>query len=295
MLLRFLAAACLAWHAGAQAQDVIRNDERLAATRPEAWAMGYVAASTFMTGFGEVPALAPWQWQVAGELGHIPRLSESQQRVGFSGTKQEDLNKSPVFGRLRVQMGLPAGFVAEAGYTPPITIRDASSRHILALAVGRRVWTQGRFTLSLRGFAQRGSAKGDITCPARLAGADAAENPFGCEEPSNDRIDLDYYGADATASWRFEGWRAHLGVGVVRTDLAVQVDALTSGQRDRSLLTSRATRRFLAAGASHDLSRCWSVAAEVLHVPLKVQRQVDAGTERDPFTGVRLQLTFRFE
>ena len=295
MLLRLLAATVLAWQACAQAQDVIRNDETLASTRPEAWAMGYVAASTFMTGFGETPTLVPWQLQVAGDLGHIPRLAESQQRVGFFGTKQEDLNKSPVFGRLRLQVGLPAGFVAEAGYTPPVEIRDSRSRHILALAVGRRVWTQDRFTLSMRGFAQRGSAKGDITCPARLAGTSAAENPFGCEEPSDDRIDLDYYGADATASWRFEGWRAHLGVGVVRTDLAVQVDALTLGQRDRSLLTSRATRRYLAAGASHDLSRCWSVSAEVLHVPLKVRRELGSGTGDDPFTGVRLQLAFRFE
>jgi hypothetical protein len=295
MLLRRLAAACLAWQACAHAQEVIRNDEVLSSTRPEAWAMGYAAASTFMTAFGETPALAPWQWQAAGELGHIPRLSDAQQRVGFFGTKQEDLNRSPVFGRARVFLGLPAGFVAEAGYTPPVTIGGSSSRHILALAIGRRVWEHDRFTLSLRGFAQRGSAEGDITCPGGLAGAGVAENPFGCEEASNDRVDLDYYGMDATASWRFDGWRAHLGVGVVRTDLSVQVDALTLGQRDRSLLESRATRRFLAAGASYDIDRCWSVAAEVLHVPLKVQRSLDAGTEDDPFTGLRLQATFRFQ
>ena len=69
--------------------------------------MRYVAASTLMTAFGQTPAIAPWQWGVAGDLGYIPKLSDEQQRVGLHGTKPEDLNRSPVFGRLRVLLGLP--------------------------------------------------------------------------------------------------------------------------------------------------------------------------------------------
>src|SRR5688572_9486448 len=49
----------------ASAQPVFRADEFLAPDRPEAWAMNYFAASTFMTAFGERPALAPGDWDVA--------------------------------------------------------------------------------------------------------------------------------------------------------------------------------------------------------------------------------------
>ena len=72
--------------------------------------MNYFAASSLMTSFGESPELRPGRWSVAAELGHIPRLSDAQRRVGFNGFKTEDLNKSPVFGRLRLWLGLPAGF-----------------------------------------------------------------------------------------------------------------------------------------------------------------------------------------
>jgi hypothetical protein len=257
--------------------------------------MNYVAAAALMTSFGETPAIAPWHWQLALDLAHVPRLSDEQRRVGFIGTKEEDLNKSPVFGRVRAVLGLPGELVAELGYTPPVTVRGVKPRSLFAAAIGRRVLDTGDFSVSVRALAQRGSVVGDVTCPERLAGAPPAENPFGCQEPSNDRIDLDYYGVDATVAWKPAGpWQAYANFGAVRTDLAVQVDALTAGVRDRSLLTSRSTRRFLAIGARYELDRCWSLGAEVLHVPLKVQRGIDSGTESDPFTGLRLQLLYRF-
>ena len=104
---RKLLVAALLLSSGAAAQDTIHNDESLSSTRPEAWAMNYVVASTFLTSFGQTPTIAPWHFVGAAELGHIPRLSESDQRVGFEGVKQEDLNRSPVFGRLRLLLGLP--------------------------------------------------------------------------------------------------------------------------------------------------------------------------------------------
>lgn len=293
--MRLLLAACLALATAVQAEEVVRADETLPPTRPEAWAMNYMNAATLMTSFGETPQVGAWHWQLAVDLGHVPRLSDEQRRVGFIGTKEEDLNKSPVFGRVRGVMGLPAGFVAEFGYTPPITFHGVKPHNLFAASLGRRVLETGAFSLSLRAVVQRGSAEGDITCPQRLAGAPAAENPFGCEERSNDRIDLDHYGADATVAWKPLGpWQAYANFGALRTDLAVQVDALTAGVRDRSLLTSKSTRRFLALGARYELARCWSVGAEVLHVPLKVQRGIDSAAVSDPFTGLRIQLLYRF-
>ena len=86
----------------ANAQTVVNDHEVLAADRPEAWAMNYMAATTFMTAFGDAAALAPGHWNVALELADVPRLSRAQRQVGLSGSKVEDLNRSPVFGRLRI-------------------------------------------------------------------------------------------------------------------------------------------------------------------------------------------------
>lgn len=284
----FSAAAC--------GQIIVRNDENLASDRPEAWAMNHFAASTLMTGFGRTPALAPWQWSVAADLAHIPRLSDAQQRVGFNGVKREDLNKSPLFGRLRLLLGLPGDWVAELGYTPPLTINGAQPRDFVAVALGHRVFERDRFTLSARALGQHGRVRGDITCPGTLAGvADVEHNPFGCRSPSNDRVTLNYYGAELTSAWTAEAWEAHASFGAVRTELAVQVDALTFDVRDRSRLVSRSVVPFATLGATRELGARWNLGLELLYVPLQVRRRADAAREDDALTSLRLELRYRVD
>jgi hypothetical protein len=294
--LPLLLAALLVCASGARAQTVVHNDAHLASDRPEAWAMNYVAASTFMTSFGATPALAPWSWSVALDLGDIPRLSGAQQRVGLDGIKQEDLNKSPVFGRIRLILGLPGDFVAELAYTPPLSIDGAQPLDLFAFSIGRRIFEGDSFTLSAQAFGQHGRVHGDITCPARLAGvADLQQNPFGCQAPSNDYIMLNYYGLEATSEWTAESWHAHASVGAARTELAVQVDALTFDVRDRSRLVARGILPFGTIGASRDLDARWNLGAEVLYVPLRVQREPSAPSVYSPLTSLRLQLVYRFD
>lgn len=276
------------------AQPVTGGSETLASDRPEAWAMNYLTATTFLTAFGEVPALPAWRWGVAAELGHIPRLTDAQRRVGFDGTKLEDLNKSPVFGRLRFTLGLPHDWVTEIAYTPPVEIAGARTRDLFALAIGRRLIERGAWTLSARAFGQAGSVRGDITCPAELADVtDPARNPYGCRAASNDRLTMNYYGADLTAGWNAGAWHLHAGVGAVRTELAVQVDALTDGVRDRTRLLARDVLPYFALGARRDFNAHWSVAAEVMHVPLEVRRAPGFARESDPLTSLRLQLRYQ--
>ena len=185
---------------GAYGQEVVRQDELLASDRPEAWALRRSAATTLMTAFGETPALDKWQWLLAVDAGDIPRLDTEEQRVGLNGQKIEDLNKSPVFARLRASVGLPAGWVGELGYTPPLVINGAQARDLFDLAIGHRLITLGDLTLSIRAFGQHGGVQGDITCPASLAGVNELErNPYGCRAPSNDRVKLNDYGIDLTA------------------------------------------------------------------------------------------------
>ena len=163
--------------------------------------MNYVGASTLMTAFGATPVLPAWRWGVALDLGYIPRLSEQQQRVGLHGIKLEDLNRYPVFGRLRLILGLPGDFVAELGYTPPLSIDGTQPLDLVALSIGRRLYEGDNFSLSMQIFGQHGRAQGDVTCPARFAGVeDSQQNPFGCRAPSNDHIMLNYYGVEATSA-----------------------------------------------------------------------------------------------
>jgi len=278
----------------AHAQTVVRADEHLDADRPEAWAMNYFAASTLMTAGGQTPALAPGRWQVAVDLGHVPRLSAEQRQVGFNGFKSEDLNRSPVFGRLHGWIGLPGGWVGEIGYTPPVEVEDTEARDLVALGIGRRVLERGAYTLSVRLFGQHGRVHGDITCPERLAGVEDGErNPYGCQAASRDRVTLNYYGLDLTSTWAAADWRWHATVGAVRAETEVQVDALTYDQHDLSLLQADSVLPLFVVGAQRDLSARWSVGAELLYVPLEVRRQEGAGREHDPLTSLRLQLRYR--
>lgn len=293
-LARSLFPLALLWPPGAIAQDEFRQDERLDDKRPEAWAMNYFTSTTLMTAFGEAPNLHAGEWTVAAELGEVPHLDASQRTVGFNGFKNEDLNKTPAFGRARLQLGLPAGWVLEAGYTPPVTINGLRARDLVAIAVGRRIVERERFSLSGRVFGQHGSASGDITCPAGLAGLqDIEKNPYGCESPSDDRVRLNYYGLDLTPSWSRGAWQWHATMGMVRTEPEVEVDALTYGVRDRSRLVTRDALPYLAIGTSRPLGARWQAGLEVLHVALRVQRSSERNTESDPLTSLRLRLVYR--
>jgi hypothetical protein len=292
-MVRFALHSLLLLAPAAWAQPVVSSSQAVATDSPEGWAMRTFAGTTLMTSFGEVHRIAPWQWSAAVDLGSIPHLSEAQQQVGFGGFKNEDLNKSPVFGRLQLALGLPQGWIAELGYTPPLEIDGSRPRNLFALAVGRRVLEGDDFALSLRALGQVGDVTGDITCPARLAGvADPVQNPYGCRAPSNDTFTTDYYGIDATAGWNAGSWSWYASAGIVRTRLSVQVDAQVYDVIDRSRLTSNASLPWFTIGARYAFNEQCSLGVELLHVPLDVRRPPDFGLQSDPLSSVRVQLRF---
>jgi len=291
--IRLLLSAFFLLSQGAPAQTVVESNRSLASDTPEAWAMRYFAGTTLMTSFGDTARLAPWRWNIAFDVGSIPRLSEAQQRVGFGGFKNEDLNKSPVFGRLRLALSLPYDWVAELGYTPPLEIAGTRARNVVALAMGRRLFERDAFTLSMRALGQIGKVQGDITCPARVASvADPLINPYGCREPSQDTFTTNYYGIDATVGWAAGDWKWHAGAGIARTQLSVQVDALVAASHDRSRLISDGTLPWFTIGVRHDFNPQWSLGAELLYVPLDVRRPPDFSRANDPLTSVRVQLRY---
>lgn len=292
-MLSFALAPILLCAPRAEAQSEFQDNENLAPDRPEAWAMDYFTATGFMTAFGATPELPTGGIRFAVELGQIPHLDASQRRVGFSGSKSEDLNKSPVFGRLRAWVALPRDFVAELAYTPPVRIDGARPKNLVSMAVARRLTGNDGFSLSARLFGQHGSVTGDVTCPGKIAGnSDFEVNPFGCQAASNDSLELNYYGIDATGEWTRSNWQWHVSLGMVRVEPEVQVDAYTFDFHDRSRLVSRDVLEYLALGGGYRWAQHWGVRMEVLYVPLEVRRAMGGPLEDDPLTSLRLQLHY---
>ena len=262
----------------------------------DAWAMAYVASATLMSGFGETPELESGAWALSAEGGHIPRLSRADQRVGLAGSKLEDLNKAPLFGRARLWLGLPYGLVAEIGYTPPLRIGGATPRDLFAIALARRVLERERWSLSARVHGQLGTVGGDITCPRDIAAStDPDVNPFQCLAPSDDRIDLNQQGVEFTAAWRDRAarWRTHATLGAAHFEPRVQIDAQQRFVRNLSVLISSGTRPYLALGLTRASDSRWQWAGEVLYVPLDVRRP-NRAPANEPFWSLRLMLSRRF-
>jgi hypothetical protein len=277
-------------------QTPIRDDRVVASDSPEGWAMRYFAGTTLLTSFGETPRLAPWRFSAAIELGSIPRLSDEQQHVGFGGSKREDLNRSPVFGRLRLALGLPGEWVAEVGFTPPLQLAGAQARTVFAGAFGRRLIASEHFSLSVRALGQVGKVDGDITCPRHLSGGfDPAANPLNCVVPSQDTFTANYFGVDATGAWSAGPLQVYASGGIVHAPLDVQVDAFVGLTHDRSKITSSGNLRWLSFGARYTFDPTWSAGVEMLYVPLDVRRPPDAPGVSDPLWSVRGQLRYTFE
>lgn len=277
----------------ALAQPVSTGDDHLSADRPEAWAMNYFAATTLLTGFGAQPVGGAAGASLAAEIGQIPRLSDTQTRIGLNGVKQEDLNKSPVFGRLRLTFALGESGFAELGYTPPVTLNGSRTNNVVSIGLGARLFEVRPLVVAARLFGQRGAVTGDITCPAELANvSDPVRNPYGCQAASNDRMTLNYYGAEATAAIASGAWQFYGGGGAARTDLTVQVDALTSGTRDRTRLLSTRWLPYGLVGVRTPLGTRLSAGLELLYVPLYVRRAPNYERTSDPLTSARLQLRY---
>jgi len=83
-----------------------------------------------------------------------------------------------------------------------------------------------------------------------------------------------------------------VSAGIVRTRLSVQVDALVFTSNDRSRLTSNGNLPWLTIGVRRDINAQWSLAAELLYVPLDVRRPPDFSLDADPLVSFRVQLRY---
>ena len=276
---------------GPVSAQVIDDVEVLDWDRPEAWAMKYFNSVSILTGLGPPTAREPWTFSVGLELDTIPRLSEDQRRIGFGGAKVEDINRLPAIFRPRVTVGLPAKISLDVAWVPPVEVRGVES-NLLAIAFERPFYSAGPWTLGVRIYGQLGKVSGDFTCSEDDAffPPGPPDNIYGCEAPSEDELTLNYLGAAFTGGYRLKKTDFHWGVAANYMDMEFQVNALTYGFHDQSLLVTDGWTWSVNGGASWRLGGRTSLAVELFYSPLSVIRPPSTSQENDFLLNLRTML-----
>lgn len=278
-------------------QQVINDREQVDFDSPEGWAMAHTLAASLNLGSLPPGAVEPWSLAVSGEVGSIPRLSDAEQRVGFGGFKYEDMNKSPVFGRGRVHLGLPGNFSAVASWTPPVRLNGAKPKNVFGLALEKQLFVENGWGLGGRLYALRGDGTGDITCDRDTAAGTpgTAANPFGCRAPSDDRLSLDHEGLELIASRMLDGerWQPYVSLAWTRTNPRAQVNARVFEILDRSVLTTEGDLMTTTVGVAFHPSADWSASAAFSYTPLDVRRPPLRQSRAGDFWSLRLGLTWK--
>jgi hypothetical protein len=216
--------------------------------------------------------------------------------VGFLGTKPEDINRSAVFGRPRVALGLPADLTATLSWAPPVGI-DGVEPNVVSLSLGRPLWRGARSHLAGRVLAQQGTLAGDLTCPADVAalGTNPA-NPYGCQAASRDEMRVRLYGLEVQAGTTLDRWprlAPYAAVAASRLHAEFQVDARYNDLIDRSFLETEGTLWSGTLGVSFDTGTPVRLAGEIVYTPLDVVGRAGHGRQSDGLLNVRVLAAYR--
>jgi hypothetical protein len=272
------------------------GDERFKLDTPEGWAMAFMTTSAQNLGQMPPQSVNIKDLSISAELSSIPRLSKEQQKVGLGGSKNEDLNKSPAFGRLRASMGLPWDLSAEISWTPPIKINNSKPDHLWGAALSKPVFNNEKIGIGLRLFLLRGGVIASVTCSEDVINFEAYsdENFVGCVGLSDDRLQMNHEGAEVFLSFKnssaFDPW---ISLASSNIDSSVDIDAPLKAGRERSTIHSSGLTHTFSAGFNYDLDENWRLNLSGSYTPLDVQRSNNT-SENDDFWNLRLGLTIRF-
>jgi len=281
----------------ARAQLIVADTERLDFDRPESWGMKYYASLALLTGMGVPQKRAAGEIELGFDGGYVPQLSDAERRIGFNGTKLEDVNKTSFFGRVRGSVGLGKGMALELAYTPPIELGGATP-NIFALALGRPIALAPSWRLGLRGYGQIGTIRADITCSAEevAAGDDVQANPFQCVRPSEDESRQKVVGLEVVAGYDGRSrFKPYAGIGLNYMDLEFHVNAVYSGGRvlDHTVQLTHGTTVSATAGLTFAASARFRVTAELFHSWLSVARPPSTTSANEGFLNARVFASYR--
>ena len=270
--------------------------EYLSFDRPESWALKYFSSVTTFTPLGPPRFRKPGEIELGLEAGWIPYLSESDRTVGFDGTKVEDLNKSPIYGRPRLLVGLPAGLSVEVGWVPPVKINGAEA-NLFDAALERPFFVKSGGSFGWRIYGQFGHAFGDYTCPSDVVGypPGSSGNPYRCMAASTDAATLNNAGAALTGGVKVgHGVVLHFAGGATYHDLQFQVGAYWNGVADNTLLVTHGWTGWGSAGADFAVGKKTSIAVETFYSPLAVKRPPNQDTQNDGLFNIRGMFRYYF-
>ncbi len=297
LALTALTSLALAGGSPVLAQTEIAPHESLRFDRPEAWAMKYFGSVALMTGFGGGRELAPGGLELGLEGAWVPSLSAEERTVGFIGTKEEDLNRTAVFGRLRLAVGLPGRLRLTAGFVPPVKVEGVTPRFV-ALGLERPLVEGNRWRLGLGLTGQTGTIRGDLTCSraAAAAGDDPERNPYRCQEPSNDEMTVRSASLELSGSRRSSrvpGLEPYAALAAHYFDDDFQVHARYGTIIDRTLLSTDGTTYSATVGLGFQPGERLRVAGELFYSPLDVVRDSARGSQNDPLFNARVLVGYR--
>jgi hypothetical protein len=218
--------------------------------------------------------------------------------VGFEGTKEEDLNKAPIFGRPRVTVGLPWKLALSISYVPPIEVFEVKP-HLFALALERPLVERGPWALGLRTYGQVGEVEGAFTCPSHAARFEpgSPNNPFGCNGESDDTAMQRYWGLELSSSYRLRalgGLTPYVGLGANYLSSRFHTKATTFGIPDHTKLAADEWTVSLTTGITYPLTKRIDVSVGMFYTPLWVTRPPSIDEERDSLLNVRTEIAYRF-
>jgi hypothetical protein len=267
---------------------------------PEGWALKYFTSVTLLSGLQPARAVdeeyRTGSLNVGLELGWIPMLSTERQRVGFSGRKEEDLNKAPILIRPTVRIGLPWRLSVMAAGPPPLQAFGVTPR-LFALGLERPILERNQWRLGWRAYGQLGSVKGAFTCPERAlafpAGSD--NNPSGCIGESADVASLRYAGSELQFAYRVPRvprLTLHAAGGMNLIDSIFEVHAPLETRLDRNRLWTRGKTFSGTGGFSYLLSSRVALTVDAFYSPLWVRRDPAAPSRNDGLFNVRALLSY---
>lgn len=262
--------------------------ERVGEPRPEAWAMARASALVTPGGWSLVPAEG--RWSLAVDLFELPHLDRRQRTVGFDGFKEENLNNSPVFGRLWIGALLPGAIGVHLGWTPPVRVQGAKPREMWSL-LGQRRFDLRNWRFGIAAQAGRANVQGAFTCYDALIGS----GPGDCLERSNDSFRSRYHGLELGFAYAPERWLVVPELTWARHHInaETQVRASFPGFDDRALLVLSRHITSISLGVRFDLPGQLNGRLALSHTPLKVKRRDRDQVESDDLNQIRLSVEYR--
>ena len=270
--------------------------EKFELTSPEGWAMAFMNAST--QNLGQMPprSVNIGDVSISAELSSIPHLTKDQQRIGFGGFKDEDLNKSPAFGRLRANVGLPGDINAEISWTPPLKINNSKPNDLWGAALSKSIINNQNIGIGLRLFMLRGGITASVTCSEDVVSfaPHTLENFVGCIGLSNDKLHINQEGAEIFISFnnpsKMLPW---ISLASSSIDSSVDIDAPLADGRERITVHSSGSIKTISFGFNYDLNKRLGFNISSSYTPLDVERPVD-NSDNDNFWNVRLGLSLNY-